>query len=265
MRERKPIRNSVRFEVFKRDSFTCQYCGRKAPDVVLQCDHINAVANGGDNDPMNLVTSCFECNSGKSDKTLDETHILDRQRAELEQLNERRAQLEMLIQWRDQLANLEQDQLATIEGKVIKSLACPGLGLSEGGRDSLRRMVKRFGAELVLDAAQSSAESYCERGPDGNVTHESAARAFSMIARVAAVLQLSKDKPYLRRLYYIRGILRRRLRYLNEAAAMQLMEEAVLHAMDIDWLERFAKQCRSWTQFRKELDAFIEEEIRGED
>jgi hypothetical protein len=24
----------TRFEVFKRDEFTCQYCGRKSPDVV---------------------------------------------------------------------------------------------------------------------------------------------------------------------------------------------------------------------------------------
>jgi 5-methylcytosine-specific restriction endonuclease McrA len=30
----------TRFEVFKRDDFTCQYCGRKSPDVVLEADHI---------------------------------------------------------------------------------------------------------------------------------------------------------------------------------------------------------------------------------
>lgn len=32
---RKPISKKIRFEVFKRDGFTCQYCGRMAPDVVL--------------------------------------------------------------------------------------------------------------------------------------------------------------------------------------------------------------------------------------
>jgi len=30
-----------RFEVFKRDKFTCQYCGKAAPDVVLHIDHIH--------------------------------------------------------------------------------------------------------------------------------------------------------------------------------------------------------------------------------
>ena len=31
--EREPISKKLRFEVFKRDSFTCQYCGSKAPDA----------------------------------------------------------------------------------------------------------------------------------------------------------------------------------------------------------------------------------------
>ena len=59
MAEGKPKRQSIskklRFEVFKRDNFTCQYCGRMAPDVVLEVDHINPVANGGKNDILNIA------------------------------------------------------------------------------------------------------------------------------------------------------------------------------------------------------------------
>jgi hypothetical protein len=62
----------TRFEVFKRDEFTCRYCGRKSPEVILEVDHVIAKANGGTDDEMNLVTSCWECNSGKSDKPLSE-------------------------------------------------------------------------------------------------------------------------------------------------------------------------------------------------
>lgn len=61
----------LRFEVFKRDDFTCQYCGRKSPEVVLQVDHIVPVSGGGADDVVNLRTSCWECNSGKSDKPLN--------------------------------------------------------------------------------------------------------------------------------------------------------------------------------------------------
>lgn len=62
----------ARFEVFKRDDFTCQYCGRKSPEVVLEVDHIVPRAGGGSDDVINLRTSCWECNSGKSDKPLSE-------------------------------------------------------------------------------------------------------------------------------------------------------------------------------------------------
>lgn len=66
------IRVRTRFEVFKRDEFTCQYCGRKSPEVVLEVDHIVPRAGGGTDDIINLRTSCWECNSGKSDKPLNE-------------------------------------------------------------------------------------------------------------------------------------------------------------------------------------------------
>lgn len=56
----------TRFEVFKRDEFTCRYCGKKSPDVVLEVDHIVPKCDGGSDDPMNLATSCWACNSGKS-------------------------------------------------------------------------------------------------------------------------------------------------------------------------------------------------------
>jgi hypothetical protein len=71
MPKRKAISARDRFEVFKRDRFTCAYCGGKPPEVVLHVDHITPVAKGGTNDPTNLITSCRDCNLGKSDVPLD--------------------------------------------------------------------------------------------------------------------------------------------------------------------------------------------------
>ena len=62
----------TRFEIFKRDQFTCAYCGQSSPAVVLEVDHIVPVAAGGIDDPINLKTSCWECNRGKSDRGLNE-------------------------------------------------------------------------------------------------------------------------------------------------------------------------------------------------
>lgn len=63
---RKPISKRLRFEVFKRDNFTCQYCSAKPPKVPLEIDHITPVSKGGKNIIDNLLTSCFDCNRGKS-------------------------------------------------------------------------------------------------------------------------------------------------------------------------------------------------------
>jgi 5-methylcytosine-specific restriction endonuclease McrA len=68
---RKDVSCSVRFKVLERDSFTCQYCGRSAPEVVLHVDHINPASKGGANDMSNLITSCRDCNLGKSDTEID--------------------------------------------------------------------------------------------------------------------------------------------------------------------------------------------------
>lgn len=65
------VSKRIRFEVFKRDGFACQYCGRTPPAVMLECDHVVASANGGSDDDSNLVTSCFDCNRGKSDIPLE--------------------------------------------------------------------------------------------------------------------------------------------------------------------------------------------------
>jgi 5-methylcytosine-specific restriction endonuclease McrA len=68
------VRPSVRFEVLKRDGFTCVYCGRNRDKhgVVLEVDHVVPLAEGGsDNDLANLATACWDCNHGKAARLLD--------------------------------------------------------------------------------------------------------------------------------------------------------------------------------------------------
>lgn len=72
MTKRKSISKKIRFEIFKRDSFACQYCGAHPPLTILEVDHIHPVAKGGANDADNLVTSCLECNRGKSANLLSD-------------------------------------------------------------------------------------------------------------------------------------------------------------------------------------------------
>lgn len=72
---RKGLGKTIRFEIFKRDHFTCQYCGAQPPGVVLVIDHIIPVAKGGDNDETNLTTACEPCNQGKKARLLSSVPI----------------------------------------------------------------------------------------------------------------------------------------------------------------------------------------------
>jgi 5-methylcytosine-specific restriction endonuclease McrA len=61
----------LRFTVFQRDGFRCRYCGRTPADgALLEADHVLPRSKGGPDTLENLVTACWECNSGKSDRLL---------------------------------------------------------------------------------------------------------------------------------------------------------------------------------------------------
>lgn len=69
------LSRGVRFRILQRDDFTCQYCGRRPPVVVLEIDHINPRAKGGVNKASNLTTACFDCNRGKLDSLLSPDQV----------------------------------------------------------------------------------------------------------------------------------------------------------------------------------------------
>lgn len=65
-----PISKAKRFRILARDGFKCRYCGAAAPKVELRVDHVISRADGGHSGEENLVTSCLDCNAGKSDRRL---------------------------------------------------------------------------------------------------------------------------------------------------------------------------------------------------
>jgi len=62
--------------LFLRDRYTCQYCGRQRKDLdekeYLTRDHIIPAARGGKDSWTNVVTACKKCNNIKADYLLSE-------------------------------------------------------------------------------------------------------------------------------------------------------------------------------------------------
>ncbi|RME48176.1 MAG: HNH endonuclease [Chloroflexi bacterium] len=66
----RPEPRLTRREVFRRDNFTCQYCGKRAPQLTI--DHVVPRHRGGHHTWENLVTACPRCNVRKGGRTLQE-------------------------------------------------------------------------------------------------------------------------------------------------------------------------------------------------
>jgi 5-methylcytosine-specific restriction endonuclease McrA len=76
-------RGGVKFSrrnVFLRDDFTCQYCGKRFDAKHLTCDHLIPRSRGGVTEWTNIVTSCICCNLRKGDKLPEEREMFPRRR-----------------------------------------------------------------------------------------------------------------------------------------------------------------------------------------
>jgi len=63
----RPKRRLTRLEVFNRDRYTCQYCGKEARQLTL--DHVLPRYRGGEQTWENVVSACIPCNRRKAGRT----------------------------------------------------------------------------------------------------------------------------------------------------------------------------------------------------
>lgn len=154
MSKREAISKSLRFEVFKRDKFTCKYCGAKAPGVVLHIDHIKPVKDGGTNDPLNLVTACQACNAGKGGKTLSDMAKIEAARHQAELMQEEAEQLDMMAQWQADLNKIDEKL-----GNIVAEVMMDAFEVEVHGPHlrALSRLLKKHGIEKFNDCVDRAA------------------------------------------------------------------------------------------------------------
>lgn len=69
----RPQLKLTRREVFRRDNYTCQYCGKKT--TVLTIDHVVPRHMGGKHIWINVVAACPACNHRKGGRVLEEANM----------------------------------------------------------------------------------------------------------------------------------------------------------------------------------------------
>lgn len=256
MNSRKPLSKKLRFEVFKRDSFSCQYCGKAAPNVVLEVDHIQPVSKGGTNELLNLISSCYDCNRGKTNIELNDDSVVSKQRRQLELLQERREQIQLMFNWRNELDNLQNDTdemvISYIENKM------ENFSLSESGIKNIPPLTKKYDLVDILEAIDLSASKYLRYDGNGDLTEESVEEFTKKIGGILA----NKNKPPIeQKASYIKGICKNRFNYWNQQTGSILLNNYIKALRDHGWSdERIlkdledeiipkTKEAQNWSQW----------------
>lgn len=169
LQKRKSLSQRTRFEIFKRDRFTCQYCGAHTPDVLLVIDHVIPIAEGGTNDTSNLRTACQPCNGGKSDRLLLEGEFPTPSARAVEEQAERLRQAKAYANLVQEMRAHDDDRVDIVIQAWAKAFQAQTV-IKDGqrfwqfraGEDfpskaSVRKVLKRLPLETVLDAVDIAA------------------------------------------------------------------------------------------------------------
>ena len=251
--KRKTISAKLRFEVFKRDGFRCQYCGRSAPQVLLHVDHIEPVAEGGTNDLTNLITSCSECNLGKGARRISDDAAIRKEKRQLDELNERREQLEMMMYWRKELSKLNERTFLYVEACFQEKT---GYALKETGKLILKKCLKAFPPGEVLDALDISVSQYGKYDSDNQMDIKSAKKVLDLIYPICKHKRLGDIDTGSNSIYYSAGILHNRFHFPKKQFLPRL-KKAVQLGIDPKELKEMALSVKNYQNWRIAMENLI--------
>jgi len=237
-KKRKALSKKVRFEVLKRDSFACQYCGASAPEALLQVDHIKPVSKGGTNRITNLITSCQPCNSGKSDRELSDTTVVSKQKAQLDALQQRREQIEMIMAWHEGISDLADSEVFEACKYVEKVF---GYVPSKNDTKEIRLAIKKHGLIVVLKAIDSGSTTYAHEPENG---------ICKTIQKLDGICSCIKD-PELAKAMHIRNIMNKKS-WMPKDSISQILE-MLRSGVTYEKLKSAAHASRYWENFCAEI------------
>ena len=267
MNKRKSMSKTLRFEVFKRDSFSCQYCGATpSKKTMLEVDHIKPVAKGGDNDILNLITSCFDCNRGKSARELSDDSVVVKQKKQLDNLQEKREQFKMMYEWRKGLDGLTSEAAHMIT-EYIESKVEPFV-LSKSAKKNLEKTINKYDFDDILNAINISESTYLRYEVDDTLEPDSVKNFFS---KITGILVNSSRSPLELKISRIKGIGRKQFdNWEPQKGAIVLSkmlkkmrsypgssDESILAVLE-NTIEPMTQDAKSWRQWKWMMEEFLE-------
>lgn len=150
------ISKSKRFEIFKRDNFTCQYCGQRPPNVVLECDHLHPVSKGGTDADDNLITACWDCNRGKRAALVTEALPAVDYQTQYFALQQELAEMREFLKAKDEEQEIIDAVFAELNDLWVKRLQCK----STPPNSQWRVWLTYYSCEEIVRAIVGTADHY---------------------------------------------------------------------------------------------------------
>lgn len=274
--ERKNLSKKIRFEVLKRDMFKCQYCGRspiKDQDVVLEVDHIIPVAEGGNNEMINLVTSCWDCNRGKGARKLDDRQIIVTQHEEIEKLQIENEQYDHLIEYKKELMNIENKKLEIIRLTIDDKLSVLNRTIGETYLNTkMKKLVRKYGVPKMIEAIEQSYNDSIAKY-DRITDEEGICNKF--LSLIENYFNYKEVDPIKKKISYIFGIARNTFSYINNKQFYIMTNELIkqfktiygddeeslmIYLAEVEELLK-NRDIKNWTQWKSYIGTTSEEII----
>ena len=265
MAKRKSISKKVRFEVLKRDKFTCQWCGKSAvqDDVILEIDHIVPVKEGGDNNILNLVTSCFDCNRGKGATKIDDNTVIAQRKEQLDSLQDKKEQLDLMFKWHQELQGIDTDKNTKVFQYINDIMTTRSL--SSKGESDIARLVKKYELNDILKAIDMSADKYLRFDRDNELVGDSASE---FIKKIGGILHNMNQPLVQQKASYIKGICRNRFNYFDTRVGSIILNNYIKALKDFGYSDEQvaidldkevmpkAKEMKNWTEFKNLMEGW---------
>jgi len=230
---------TTRFRIFERDCFTCQYCGQKPPEVILEADHIVSKKDGGRDDDINLITACFACNRGKGAKSLSIEKIKNKSfDKELSLLKEKKEQLTAYYEFLTKKDKLEDSEM-DIYQRCWQEASGGKQNLTDTGLKNVKSLSRRYPAEDIFKAMKIT---WSKDWADDAKDH------FKYMCGILKNMKLERENPEeherRKKAYSVRfTVLNHCYQYINEKVFWRWVNDGI----DLDIVAEKAIELKKWS------------------